>query len=58
MAFPLVIPAAASGAAYVYGRWFSDDDTPKGTAASVGTVALYSLAGIGLFILYKKVKNA
>lgn len=58
MAIPLLIPAAATGAAYVYGKWFSDEETPQGTAASTGRVALYALAGFGAFMLYKKMKGA
>lgn len=57
MAIPLLIPVAASGAAYVYGRWFSDDETPTGTSASVKTVALYALAGFGAYIIYKKARG-
>jgi len=56
MALPLLIPAAAAGASYVYGRWFSDTETPQGTATSTKTVALYALAGFGAYMAYKKIK--
>lgn len=58
MALPLLVPAAVGGVSYVYGKFFSDDETPKGTAASVGTVALYAAAGFGAFMLYKKMRGA
>lgn len=57
MALPLLIPIAATGTAYVYGKWFSSDETPKGTAASVGTVAIYAAAGFGAYVLYKKARG-
>lgn len=57
MALPLLVPAAAAGVSYVYGKWFSDSETPKGTGASVKTVAITALAGFGAYVLYKKIKK-
>lgn len=57
MAIPLLIPVAVAGVSYTYGKYFSDAETPKNTAASVKTVATYSLAGIGLYFVYKKLRG-
>lgn len=57
MAIPLLIPVAVAGVSYTYGKYFSDADTPVNTAASVATVAKYSLAGIGAYFIYKKLRG-
>lgn len=56
MAFPLIVPAATAAAAYVKGRWFSDDDSDDKsnlflTAGKVGLMA------IGSYAIYRVVKK-
>lgn len=57
MAFPVLIPVVAAGGAYVYGRFFSDEEAETTTGASVYKVALYSAAGVGLWYLYKRARG-
>lgn len=57
MAFPVLIPVVAAGVSYTYGKYFSDTETPKSTAASVATVTKYSLAGLGIYFIYKKMRG-